>query len=1308
MPPQASHHSRSELGARLHALPKERDSIKVLVVTWNMGDALPKGDLSVLLGHVPPYEHQSPSSSGVPALPTENAHPYHIVVVAGQECPTPSGAPRGLGGGLMKGVTLRHKKEGKDKDKEKKEKGKEDKDEKERSREEISEGHDKEREDGAASKSPDVGPEEDERELEARRASSPMTPHTPFLHRHPHQVVPRGWSQMLDDYLCGLNARSDVFLPPSLSSGNQTPRESPSITSAPFTAFPSPQPAIFRSSSTPGTPSTPIPIVPKSAGLTTPQHSHLRPSPSPLALSRSSFDSSSSSDNEADNTFAVMSSDDNHTPAPRTAAVLPQTSHPPEAKIRPEITIPTDEPVKATVGNGSYVHVAKERLLGMYLSVYVYKGCEHLVQGTDKDFVTAGLAGGRVGNKGGIGISLKLADHRFLFVNSHLAAHTDRKSARLANIAKIKAELRLDCFLPKDDPRAMEPDITDRFDTVFWCGDLNFRLEVSRLHAEWCIEHKQYADLLKWDQLKMAMEDPQTNPFPGFEEGPIDFPCTFKYDVWKSVRASNRILRRTLKRRKSSASATSVDPGSSTSHQTHQKSLSHVPEGDAIEEMDDDAGGPDCDVGSGEGGHAGGHHRPSLRSRADQCDRDQSDDDCPRRQSFESSRYTSGAASGAGTDLDDDSDDMSVAGRSSRRHSLVSNQHQRVSALETALKEKTRHLLGLVKMDGILATSPVKRGGVGRKVSRKRGRSGSRREREREQELEREGSRREADSRRTSMSSFVSTRAGDNDNSEDNRRVSSSSNRSHRWSAGPSSYEDAGHLAPPRVPPKLDNSPAQGQGAGLGTGTGTGSFSPPKQDRPPPFTRRLSVMKRTPSSKSVRDALGMDDEDDDDSLEMDVDRRRVYDTSKKQRVPSWCDRVLWKARIEPDPEPELEVIEERPSLDRGDVGHRLSAFFNIRGHLRPIRRTPSLDPGKGTRTPPRHPLAQETDRDDIIAGDAGDLLVASPPDSPDLRLGRDEPAGDGLIPAPKRASPLRSPQKDKRGYFFPMSQSVPAPAPMTPRHSPTKGSGLSTPPGVSQSTPEPARRRITFDATDSDTPVANGAKPAPTAAASPTAHVDRIKMTFTGRPRSNSDNTVEKKVSEKVGKKGRASDGMTPVAAAVATPTRPRASSGSPTPSPSLRPVNSAAGSASTTATLTNLNLAPGAHPPHPHPFHSKSYALPHAQPEFTPITHALTAGNPLPPNLTPSSSVRKEREAESGKLKRWLHEFDDWLHGNREAAGSGEGEVGGEGVEVAPPRRRKGEVVCLHYGTIDDTGMRQLEGRSDHRPAIFSAAVYI
>lgn len=75
---------------------------------------------------------------------------------------------------------------------------------------------------------------------------------------------------------------------------------------------------------------------------------------------------------------------------------------------------------------------------------------------------------------------------------------------------------------------------------------VNFRLEMSRLHAEWLIEQKsafqpknvegmsltrsEYAEALTWDQLKLTMKDsnPYRNPLTGFEEGPIDFPPTFK------------------------------------------------------------------------------------------------------------------------------------------------------------------------------------------------------------------------------------------------------------------------------------------------------------------------------------------------------------------------------------------------------------------------------------------------------------------------------------------------------------------------------------------------------------------------------------------------------------------------------------------------------------------------------------------------------------------------------------------------------------------------------------------------------------
>jgi hypothetical protein len=86
------------------------------------------------------------------------------------------------------------------------------------------------------------------------------------------------------------------------------------------------------------------------------------------------------------------------------------------------------------------VLVAKERLMGIYLAVYVHRETRALVRGTfplhswfewelkasatvgvSKSSVTAGLIGGRFGNKGGVGISLNVAGRSFLFVNAHLA-----------------------------------------------------------------------------------------------------------------------------------------------------------------------------------------------------------------------------------------------------------------------------------------------------------------------------------------------------------------------------------------------------------------------------------------------------------------------------------------------------------------------------------------------------------------------------------------------------------------------------------------------------------------------------------------------------------------------------------------------------------------------------------------------------------------------------------------------------------------------------------------------------------------------
>ncbi|KDR76398.1 hypothetical protein GALMADRAFT_247864 [Galerina marginata CBS 339.88] len=347
---------------------------KVRLLTWNMHDELPKGDLQELFGEVPPYNNSNAKPGTFPNLPNDSNHSYHLVVVAGQECPTPSGIPMGLTAGF--------KILDKDRDKSKE--------------------FDKDHEKPALSKSKEKDRDEEDEELEN---------------------PPSGWTSMVEDYLCHNGG-------------------SPSRTGSPSTA---------------------------DVGF-----------PRPLMRRKS-------------------------------------------AKEK--------EPRK-----GPYQLLIKDRLMGIYLAIYIHRDLKPLVRGMSKSSVTAGLIGGRVGNKGGVGISLNIDGTTFLFLNAHLAAHEGKINHRLANFAKIKDELAVDDFLTSDDPRRIAEDVMDRFDFAFLLGDLNFRLDISRLHADWLISRQDYAQAFEFDQLNTLMK--QGIFFNGFHEAPINFPPTFKYDVWRTLKRS--------------------------------------------------------------------------------------------------------------------------------------------------------------------------------------------------------------------------------------------------------------------------------------------------------------------------------------------------------------------------------------------------------------------------------------------------------------------------------------------------------------------------------------------------------------------------------------------------------------------------------------------------------------------------------------------------------------------------------------------------------------------------------------------------
>ncbi len=88
---------------------------------------------------------------------------------------------------------------------------------------------------------------------------------------------------------------------------------------------------------------------------------------------------------------------------------------------------------------GPYELLIKERMMGLYLAIFIHREARPFVRGnftldrltrpmhtntitgTSKSAVTAGLIGGRVGNKGGVGVSVNLDGTTLLFINAHLA-----------------------------------------------------------------------------------------------------------------------------------------------------------------------------------------------------------------------------------------------------------------------------------------------------------------------------------------------------------------------------------------------------------------------------------------------------------------------------------------------------------------------------------------------------------------------------------------------------------------------------------------------------------------------------------------------------------------------------------------------------------------------------------------------------------------------------------------------------------------------------------------------------------------------
>ncbi|XP_076314929.1 inositol polyphosphate 5-phosphatase E-like isoform X2 [Tachypleus tridentatus] len=152
--------------------------------------------------------------------------------------------------------------------------------------------------------------------------------------------------------------------------------------------------------------------------------------------------------------------------------------------------------------------------------------------------------GSVVKTKGAVAISFMFFGTSLLFINSHLTAHEKKLKERLSDYEKICVMLDL----PKNlqlKPQCQSKDVTARFDNVFWCGDLNFRLTQKRDVIIKLLENRKIQNvlscemMLKHDQLQKAMKEGVA--FRDFHEATITFVPSYKYNTGSSLFDSKKL-----------------------------------------------------------------------------------------------------------------------------------------------------------------------------------------------------------------------------------------------------------------------------------------------------------------------------------------------------------------------------------------------------------------------------------------------------------------------------------------------------------------------------------------------------------------------------------------------------------------------------------------------------------------------------------------------------------------------------------------------------------------------------------------------
>ncbi|XP_042273976.1 inositol polyphosphate phosphatase-like 1b isoform X2 [Thunnus maccoyii] len=227
-----------------------------------------------------------------------------------------------------------------------------------------------------------------------------------------------------------------------------------------------------------------------------------------------------------------------HTPD-ESIALLPHDIYALGTQENPQGEREWTEHIKATLRSYTQIdfkQVAVQSLWNMRLAVFVKPEHESRISHVNTASVKTGL-GNTLGNKGAVGVSFLFNGTSFGFVNCHLTSGSEKVLRRNQNFVDI---LRL---LSLGDKQLGAFDISLRFTHLFWCGDLNYRLDLDVQDILKHVSKREFEELMCADQL--TRERHKRKAFLHFKEEKIAFPPTYRYErgsrdcyLWQKYKTS--------------------------------------------------------------------------------------------------------------------------------------------------------------------------------------------------------------------------------------------------------------------------------------------------------------------------------------------------------------------------------------------------------------------------------------------------------------------------------------------------------------------------------------------------------------------------------------------------------------------------------------------------------------------------------------------------------------------------------------------------------------------------------------------------